>query len=265
MVQLQKKNKGLVVKLFDYFAAMKEIKFVSNIVGIKKSRLDFVESSVSSNLFFIITKETAHIVAISGYDNNPTLLGYHESFKARYGAEFKEFDQYAHSFASEFINVVNFLEINDLNLEYYSSVSYEYLLFMSGKEYKIKQYTYLYKNTLANGTVTIYKQDFYIINKDHKLYLMGVNFPSALGAIFGNLNLSNRTADEFINHDLERIYNGITALMQSNKKKDNVFVTAEYILDMSKKYYLDTYYHGWYELGFPTTKEEVQLLKMIAI
>lgn len=252
--------------MFDYFAAIKEIKFVANVLNISKSKLDFIESSVSSNLFFITTKQDAHIVAISGYDKNPTLIGYDEAFKVRYASEFEAFDQYAQSFVSNLVTFVNFLEINDLNFSHYSSVSYEYLLFMNGKEYKIKRYTYLYTNKLVNGVATTYKQEFYIIKKDEKLYFMGVQLsPSQLSANFGNINISTRTADEFINHDLERIYDGIVALLHSDKKKGNSFTDCEHLVDMTKRYYLDTYYRGWRELGVPTTKEEVQLLKMIAI
>lgn len=265
MVYLKKKNKSLVVKLFDYFAAIKEIKFVANVLNISKSKLDFIESSVSSNLFFITTKKDAHIVAISGYDKNPTLIGYHDVFKERYASEFEAFDTQANSFVSELLGFINLLDINGLNLAYYSSVAYEYLLFMSGKEYKIKRYTYMYKNEIEHGKIVIYKQEFYIINKDGKLYFMGCQFPSPLEAKFDSLNLSNYTVDEFINHDLERIYEGIVALMHSKNKKVDILAESKHILDFIKKYYLEFYYHGWHEVGVPTTKEDVQLLKMLAI
>lgn len=57
----------------------------------------------------------------------------------------------------------------------------------------------------------------------------------------------------------------VTLVKGKGRNGDQLFFNHENIIQSMKNHYLDTYYHGWKELGYPKTIQDVQLLKMIAI
>lgn len=125
-----------------------------------------------------------------------------------------------------------------------------------------------------NGLTYSYSQESYVTIIDNKLKFLN-NIPclflvlDANDLTHKNLSLLKKDTDIIIkNVDLDIVFDDLKYLVTGKSLiNSSKFVLLEYdkSINLMKEFYLNSYYNGWQEIGYPQTKDDIQLLKMIAI
>lgn len=262
------KRKSLIVKIFDYLTAMKKNKFVASFLGVKNASLYTLKSSISSDLFFLIEKNTSNFLAVSGYDRKPILIGYNHLSKNVIDSKFDQFSGVSEKITHEMLAYIQFLDISNYKpvLEKFSV--HKYIMIMNNVEYYIQKNVYIYKNDLDKDVIEYYYQEFYTCINNDQLMFSNITPKFSLSILNKNndINASTSYLVEQTNNDLDLIYDGILILIKgTDREGSKIFFNYEQSIQRMKERYLNEYYHGWQEIGYPQTTEDVQLLKMIAI
>lgn len=262
------KEKSKIVKFFDYLTTVRRRKFLASFMGVKKSNIYALQSSISSDLFFIIEKNTSNFLAVSSYDSKPFLIGYNHLSKKVIDSKFTPFNGIAELIINEMLDYIKFLDISRYNLTLENISVNKYVIIIDNVEHFIQKNVCTYKNNLDNDVVEYYYQEFYTCIKNNTLMFTGIipDFSLSLQKYNTDLNADTLGIIEQTNNDLDLIYAGMVTLIKGKGRNgDQLFFNHEDIIQSMKNHYLDTYYHGWKELGYPKTIQDVQLLKMIAI
>lgn len=262
------KPKNLTVKFFDYLTVVKKSNFFASFTGIKTSKLYTIQSSISSDLFFIMEKVTNNFLAVSGYKRKHMVIGYNDLSKKVIDSKFNKFNGVVENIINEMLSYVRFLDISTFNPVLEKSTVHKYFMLIDNVEYCIQKNIYIYSDHLNDDFTEYYYQEFYILVKNNELMFTSIIPNFSLSIINTNNELVIPTPNGFnqTNADLDLIYDGLVSLVKGTDRHGSkiVFNAQDTILKM-KEHYLDKYYHGWKELGYPKTPEDVQLLKMIAI
>lgn len=262
------KNKSLIVKFFDYLTVVKKRNFFASFTGIKTSKLYTIQSSISNDLFFILEKGTSDFLAVSGYDRKHMVIGYNDLSKKVIDSKFEQFNGVVENITNEMLSYVRFLDISTFNPVLEKSSVHKYLMIINNVEYCIQKNIYIYSDHLNDDFTEYYYQEFYILVKNDELMFTSITPNFSLSIINTNNEIVVPTPNGFnqTNADLDLIYDGLVSLVKGTDRHGSKIVfNAEQTIQNMKEHYLDKHYHGWKELGYPQTPEDVQLLKMIAI
>jgi hypothetical protein len=266
-------KKGRIAKILDYLSCILKRKLLAFLLGVKSSELYTLQSSLKKDYYFILDKHTHTFLAVFVLGRSDMLVGYNDISKKIMDKKFEPLGGASERFLSETLQFVHFLDIASFKPVLTKTISHKYLLVINEVEYAIQKNTYTYEHEVDNVT-HYYSQESYVTVKDNELMFFNT-FPHLFlvsdknDVIHKKALLNKNDTDPIIqNIDLDLIFDDLKLLISGKgltKKGISVLHNYDKAINLMKDYYLNSHYHGWQEVGYPQTPEDVQLLKMIAI
>lgn len=265
--------KGKIVKIFGYLSCVLKRKKLALLLDIKLTDLYTLQSSLKKDYYFILDNDTHTLLAVFDLNCRNMLIGYNYFSKKIMDEKFKTLNGSSERMLTELLDFINLLDTPSFKPVLIKKTIYKYLLILNDVEYVIQKNNYIYEHEM-NGLTYSYSQESYVTIIDNKLKFLN-NIPclflvsDANDLTHKNLAPFKNDTDIIIkNVDLDIVFDDLKYLVTGKSLiNSSKFVLHEYdkSINLMKEFYLNSYYNGWQEIGYPQTKEDIQLLKMIAI
>lgn len=264
------KKKGRIVNFFDCLTRFNKIKILSYFLKINPFSVYTLDSSQkSSDLFFVIDKKTDSFLAVAGYARKHIIISHNYLTKNIIDDRLPAFNSIIEQITTELCEFITFLDIPNYKPVIKCINMNRYLMIVDKVKYYIQKNHCIYTSHNLNGITNYYSQDFFTIVINNKLMFSDI-MPKLVMSIpdeqhsFGSMDYT----DEKANNDLDIVYENLESIFdieRLNKIENQVLFDYKDTLNITKDRFLDEYYPGWREVGYPQTYEDIQLLKMIAI